>query len=105
LPAIFFSANNVPQPPVPVSVHPTTTSCPLYSWRTMVVITSLCLLAAILGRMFPRKWPCCPNGWAYAIPQFGFLSCFAVAEEDVWNVEWTHSVPNFLIKIDFKFRN
>jgi hypothetical protein len=62
----------VPEPPVPVSVHPTTTSCPLFSWRTMVAITSLYLLAAILRRKFPCKWLYCPHGWAHTIPEFGF---------------------------------
>lgn len=59
----FLSASGLcSEPPVPVSVHPTTTSCPLFSWRTVVAITSLCLLAAFLGRKFPCKWPCCPSG-------------------------------------------
>ncbi|PSN31292.1 hypothetical protein C0J52_27018 [Blattella germanica] len=45
-----------PQPPVPVSVRPTTTACPFLSWRTVVAITSLCLVAALLGRKIP-----CPH--------------------------------------------
>ena len=49
------------------------------------------------GECFPANGHAAPMGEPMPHHSLAFFSCFAVAEEDVWNVEWAYSVPSFFL--------